>query len=156
MFTDHEITLRAALTRLLASDPDTAACSDDDLRQAVTDMHAPAFVSEQAAAMLQARQALLTPGGLVPGTVNEPAARADPVDASQPAPAQLDPVVEANRAMLHHRSQLGINKYGVTLAQSGLSRRALLVHALEEALDLANYLQAELQRHDKEAAEPGK
>lgn len=59
-----------------------------------------------------------------------------------------DPVVEANRALLLKRSQLGINKYGVTLASSGLSRRQLLQHALEESLDLANYLQAELMRED--------
>lgn len=65
---------------------------------------------------------------------------------------RLDPVVEANRALLLQRSQVGIDKYGVTLAGAGLTRRALLVHALEEALDLANYLQAELQRLDAEAA----
>lgn len=64
-----------------------------------------------------------------------------------------DPVVEANRALLLKRSQLGINKYGVTLASSGLSRRQLLQHALEESLDLANYLQAELMREDAEAAQ---
>lgn len=60
----------------------------------------------------------------------------------------LDPVVEANRALLHQRSQVGIDKYGVTLGAAGLSRRALLQHALEEALDLANYLQAEIMRID--------
>lgn len=65
---------------------------------------------------------------------------------------RLDPVVEANRALLLQRSQVGIAKYGVTLAGSGLTRRQLLVHALEEALDLANYLQAEIQRMDAEAA----
>lgn len=59
-----------------------------------------------------------------------------------------DPVVEANRQLLLQRSQVGINKYGVTLAGSGLNRRQLLQHALEEALDLANYLQAEIMRYD--------
>lgn len=64
-------------------------------------------------------------------------------------PVALDAVVEANRRLLLERSNVGISKYGVTLAGSRLSRRALLQHALEEALDLANYLQAELMREDK-------
>lgn len=59
-----------------------------------------------------------------------------------------DPVVEANRRLLLQRSQVGVSKYGVTLADSGLNRRQLLQHALEEALDLANYLQAEIMRED--------
>lgn len=57
-----------------------------------------------------------------------------------------DSVVEANRELLLKRSRLGLLKYGVALDKSGLSRRELLQHALEEALDLANYLQAELMR----------
>lgn len=61
---------------------------------------------------------------------------------------ELDPVVEANRALLHHRSRVGVKKYGVTLAGAGYTSRVLLQHALEEALDLANYLQAEIQRID--------
>lgn len=61
-------------------------------------------------------------------------------------PVAMDAVVEANRKLLLERSNVGVAKYGVTLANSGLSRRALLQHALEEALDLANYLQAELMR----------
>ena len=63
-----------------------------------------------------------------------------------------DPVVEANRELLLQRSRTGIEKYRVTLAESGLNRRALLQHALEEALDLANYLQAEIMRCDAEAS----
>ena len=59
-----------------------------------------------------------------------------------------DAVVEANRQLLLQRSRTGISKYGVTLQSAGLSRRELLQHALEEALDLANYLQAEIMRHD--------
>lgn len=64
---------------------------------------------------------------------------------------KIDPVVEANRALLHQRSQVGIAKYGVTLDGARLSERELIVHALQEALDLANYLQAQLQRVDREA-----
>ena len=60
-----------------------------------------------------------------------------------------DAVVEANRKLLLERSKVGISKYGTTLFNSGLGRRELLQHALEEALDLANYLQAEIMRLDE-------
>lgn len=62
---------------------------------------------------------------------------------------RLDEVVEANRALLHQRSQLGIKKYGGTLGDLNHPRRVLLQHALEEALDLANYLQADIQAIDR-------
>lgn len=64
-----------------------------------------------------------------------------------------DEVVEANRKLLLDRSVFGLQKYGVSLHGSGLSRRQLLQHALEEALDLANYLQAEIMREDRENGE---
>jgi hypothetical protein len=38
------------------------------------------------------------------------------------------------------RQQLGIAKYGTTVADNPLSRRQWLQHAYEEALDLAVYL----------------
>ena len=63
-----------------------------------------------------------------------------------------DAVVEANRRMLLQRSRIGIPKYGKTLAEAGYSSREILQHALEETLDLANYLQAEIMRIDDEAA----
>ena len=50
--------IESALARLLASDPTTAACSEDDLFAATNDASAPPFVREQAAAMLEARAAL--------------------------------------------------------------------------------------------------
>ena len=50
--------IESVLARLLASDPITAACSEDDLSAAVNDASAPPFVREQAAAMLAARAAL--------------------------------------------------------------------------------------------------
>jgi len=59
-----------------------------------------------------------------------------------------DPVVEANRQLLLDRSRVGVAKYGVTLGASGLTHRQLLQHALEEALDLANYLQTIIQKLD--------
>lgn len=52
-----------------------------------------------------------------------------------------DSVIEAVRADLLQRSQLGIKKYGVTLGeQTDFALRGRLQHAYEEALDLANYL----------------
>jgi hypothetical protein len=65
-----------------------------------------------------------------------------------------DPVVEANRQLLLDRSRIGISKYGVTLASSGLSRTQLAQHALEEALDLANYLQGIIQTDTAQQAAP--
>ena len=52
----------------------------------------------------------------------------------------LDKVVEAVRADLLRRSQLGIKKYGVTLERTDLSLKDWLQHAYEETLDQANYL----------------
>ena len=66
-----------------------------------------------------------------------------------PAP-RLDPVIEAVRADLHRRSQLGIAKYGTTLADNRDTHRAKLQHAYEEALDLANYLKWAILELDAE------
>ena len=61
-----------------------------------------------------------------------------------------DPIVEANRELLLQRSVVGLQKYGVTVNDNQLSRRQWLQHALEEALDLANYLQKLIQEEDKQ------
>lgn len=53
---------------------------------------------------------------------------------------KLDPIIEAVREDLHRRSQLGIAKYGTTLADNPADHKAKLQHAYEEALDGANYL----------------
>lgn len=58
----------------------------------------------------------------------------------------LDPVVEANRALLLERSKVGIKKYGVTLGAGNLSEPELLLHTLQELLDGANYIQTILMR----------
>lgn len=60
--------------------------------------------------------------------------------------AAADPVVEANRKLLLDRSNVGIDKYGTTLEDAKLAAPALVQHALEETLDLANYLQALLRK----------
>lgn len=51
-----------------------------------------------------------------------------------------DPVVEAVRKDLLERSQVGIDKYGTTLAENKIDLQAWLQHAYEECLDQANYL----------------
>lgn len=64
----------------------------------------------------------------------------------------LDHVVEANRELLLKRSQLGIAKYGATLADAKHPAPVLIQHAIEEVLDLANYLQALLRAESAPAA----
>lgn len=63
-----------------------------------------------------------------------------------------DPIVERNVSLLRERSTVGVQKYGTTLADNKLPLRAWLNHALEEALDQANYLQAAMAEIDSAAA----
>lgn len=62
--------------------------------------------------------------------------------------AKFDPIVEAVRADLLARSQVGIRKYGVTLAENPIQLRDWLQHAYEEMLDGANYLKAAITKLD--------
>ncbi len=64
-----------------------------------------------------------------------------------------DKNVEKNRELLLRRSVVGLAKYGVTTDNNPLSLREWLQHALEEALDMANYLQAAISKLDEEGAE---
>lgn len=64
-----------------------------------------------------------------------------------------DKNVEKNRELLLQRSIVGLAKYGVTTDNNPLSLRDWLQHALEETLDLANYLQAAISKLDEEGAE---
>ncbi|MBK7363097.1 MAG: hypothetical protein IPJ01_12475 [Micavibrio sp.] len=50
--------------------------------------------------------------------------------------------------LIARRQQLGIAKYGQTVANNPLELRAWLQHALEEALDLAVYLQRAIDEID--------
>lgn len=62
-----------------------------------------------------------------------------------------DANVERNRQLLLDRSVAGLVKYGVTTERTDLNLQQWLQHALEEVLDLANYLQAakaQLRRDD--------
>lgn len=60
----------------------------------------------------------------------------------------IDSNVEAVRAMLLERSQVGIAKYGTTTDRDDLSLRDWLQHALEETLDKAVYLRAAIASID--------
>lgn len=61
---------------------------------------------------------------------------------------KTDPIVEAVRADLLRRSQVGIGKYGTTLAENPIQLRDWLQHAYEEMLDGANYLKAAITKLD--------
>lgn len=61
--------------------------------------------------------------------------------------------VEKNRELLLQRSIVGLEKYGVTTENNPLALKQWLRHALEEALDLANYLQAAISKIEKEERE---
>lgn len=59
------------------------------------------------------------------------------------------PTAAAVARKIADRADVGLRKYGTTLAGAGLSRRALLVHAQEEAMDLAVYLQRLIEMEDE-------
>lgn len=59
--------------------------------------------------------------------------------------------IQRNIDLLTHREVVGLGKYGVTLGDAKLSHSALLQHGLEEALDLANYLQTALHTERENA-----
>lgn len=54
-------------------------------------------------------------------------------------------------ALVAQRQQLGINKYGTTVADNPLSLRAWHQNHLEELLDAAIYVQRIIEQIDKEA-----
>jgi hypothetical protein len=64
-----------------------------------------------------------------------------------------DPNVEKNRQLLLDRSIVGQKKYGTTTFDNPLAHKAWLQHALEEALDMANYLQAAITEIERREAE---
>lgn len=75
------------------------------------------------------------------------------LDAEDSTEQPRDKVVEAVRADLLRRSQLGIQKYGMTLERTDLSLKQWLQHAYEETLDQANYLKRaiiEIEKHQQE------
>lgn len=62
-----------------------------------------------------------------------------------------DANVERNRQMLLERSIVGFKKYGVTTERTDLTLPQWVQHAIEEVLDLANYLQAVKSNLEKPA-----
>jgi len=46
---------------------------------------------------------------------------------------------------IQHRQAMGVKKYGTTVAQNPLTHQQWLVHAYEEALDMAIYLKRAIQ-----------
>ena len=60
-----------------------------------------------------------------------------------------DPIVESVRQKLLERSKAGINKYNTTLERNDLTTLDWLIHAQEEAMDLANYLEVLIQKEKK-------
>lgn len=57
-----------------------------------------------------------------------------------------DPICASVAFKLAERSRAGQLKYGTKLDRTDLSQRDWLVHAQEEAMDLANYLEVLIQR----------
>ena len=53
----------------------------------------------------------------------------------------MDKNVEAVCRKIFDRAEVGFKKYGVTTERSDLSNKQWLIHAQEEAMDLAIYLQ---------------
>lgn len=53
----------------------------------------------------------------------------------------IDKNVEEVRQKMKIRAEFGLRKYGVTTERDDLSYRDWLIHAQEEAMDLAIYLQ---------------
>ena len=66
------------------------------------------------------------------------------------------PIATAVAADIMHRAEVGLRKYGVTLARDDMELEDWLQHAYEECLDQAEYLKRsiiKLQAQKKAAAE---
>jgi hypothetical protein len=61
----------------------------------------------------------------------------------------IDPIVESVRKKILRRSQFGLQKYGVGLDRGDLTTLDWLIHAQEEAMDLAAYLEVLIQQLSK-------
>ena len=59
-----------------------------------------------------------------------------------------DTIVESVIEQFKQRSEVGINKYGVTLDRDDLDRLQWLQHAQEEAMDMILYLE-KLKQYEK-------
>ena len=69
---------------------------------------------------------------------------------SEPVFIAMRPGIEANVCLdIGSRQEMGIAKYGTTVADNPLSLRQWLQHAYEEALDLSVYLRRCIEEIDK-------
>lgn len=59
-----------------------------------------------------------------------------------------DPIVNSVISKLVNRSNRGMSTYGVAMTRKDISTKQWLLHAQEEALDLANYLERIIQEYD--------
>lgn len=57
----------------------------------------------------------------------------------------MSKIEEAVCEKIRKRSEVGLTKYGVTLERTDLTELDWLIHAQEEAMDLANYLEKIIQ-----------
>ena len=58
----------------------------------------------------------------------------------------MSKIEDAVCEMIQRRAKFGLEKYGVTLERTDLNEIDWLIHAQEEAMDLANYLETIIQR----------
>jgi len=73
----------------------------------------------------------------------------DYLDSQKPPKKEIkDTIVKSVINQFKQRSEVGINKYGVTLDRTDLSRLEWINHAQEEAMDLILYLE-KLKQYEK-------
>jgi len=68
--------------------------------------------------------------------------------AREATPSPTCPTAAAVARKITDRADVGLAKYGTTLAGAGLSRRELLVHMQEELMDAAVYAQRLIEMED--------
>jgi hypothetical protein len=69
-------------------------------------------------------------------------------------PTTACPIAAAVAADVLARAEVGLRKYGVSLARPDLSRAQWLQHAYEEALDLAAYLRTLIEMEKADVTKP--
>lgn len=68
----------------------------------------------------------------------------DHIEYWEPRPVEI-PIEEQVIAKIRDRREMGVKKYGKTMNRTDLSHRQWLIHAQEEAMDLAIYLEKLIQ-----------
>jgi hypothetical protein len=62
----------------------------------------------------------------------------------------VDKNVDAVTNKMTRRAEIGLRKYGVTTERTDLTQKQWLIHAQEEAMDLAIYLQRLINEADND------